>query len=160
MSKLPQLQPLPLRLRKTGPGRGHQGTHSSSPRSRWQQTEFRSSPKSPRWQPNAFRSNDLRTKLPSDSTWRKILLLNQRNKQGAPLLRPHIPLGKGQRPREGRFNYSETHLSAHAPGRTTPKHVSPPKDLESAPRCLARRSFTPGDRHRRRPPASETANKA
>lgn len=42
-------------------------------------------------------------------------------------MKPHIPLGKGQRPREGRFNYSETHLPAHAPGKTTPKHVSLPK---------------------------------
>ena len=81
----------------------------------------------PRWQPNEFRSNDLRTKLPPIPARREILLLKQRNEQGAPLLKPHIPPGKGQRPREGHFNYSETHLPAHAPKKTTPKHVSLPK---------------------------------
>ena len=78
-------------------------------------------------------------------------------------MRPHIPLRKGHRPRGGRFDYSETHLSAHASGKTTPKHVSLPKgpgiDRTPCPRCLARRSFTPGDRHRRRPPVSEAATK-
>ena len=70
-------------------------------------------------------------------------------------MRPHIPPERGHGTREGRFDYSETRLSANGTGKTTPKLVSLPKRPWNRPTPHRAPSDKAGARTRR--PASKAA---